>query len=423
MESHLIKNSYLINVYFFIVQHAYRKFIQKLKGRVKRKKLKYLIKMFKCRIFFRKIKNIVSLIKKPNGGRITSSHAYLFYFRNLKEKFIRSLKLNIKRNKFYTNRTLLLFGIRNKISIMFLFREMKKIHNSKLFDKKTGNFYKEIFFRKIKKETKENIKFEEIFRQLRRYQYINNLKYIMKRFNPHYCGLLKIISNTKLIEKKFLIKKTIKVLKNFAQIKHKINQKKQEQFALVKQSFLRRVRHRITNKILLKKNLNILIRRIKKYFNFRTMRLLKKLNFMSKVQKSEKIKYFYLNIGLKLFKKHINIKNQMIKKDNILMNNSKKIKYMNIRYLIKNVKEYITYHQKKKQSILFFKWKIEKKILNVLKNNVKYHIDIIDYKSNNISKINKINKINNITGSELQELKSLRNKKRAAPVIINFDNL
>ena len=58
-----------------------------------------------------------------------------------------------------------------------------------------------------------------------------------------------------------------------------------------------------------------------------------------------------------------------------------------------------------------------------MKNNVKYHIDIIDYKSNNISKINKINKINNITGSELQELKSLRNKKRAAPVIINFDNL
>ena len=55
-----------------------------------------------------------------------------------------------------------------------------------------------------------------------------------------------------------------------------------------------------------------------------------------------------------------------------------------------------------------------------MKNNVKYHIDIIDYKSNNISKINKIN---NITGSELQELKSLRNKKRAAPVIINFDNL
>ncbi len=419
MESQLIKNSYLINVYFFIVQHAYKKFILKLRGKVKRKKLNRLIKMFKCRIFFRKIKNIISLIKKPNGGRITSSHAYLFYFRNLKEKFVRSLKLNIKRNKFYTNRTLLLFGIRNKISIMFLLREMKKIHNAKLFDKKTGNFYKKIFIEKIKKETKENIKFEEIFRQLRRYQYINNLKYIMKKFNPHYFGLLKVLSNTKLIQKKFLMKKSIKMLKNFAKIKHKMNQKKQEQFSKIKQSFLRRVRHRITNKILLKKNLNILIRRIKKYFNYRTFRLLKKFYFMSKIRKSEKIRYFYLNIGLKLFKKHYNIKNQIIKKDNILMNNSKIIKYMNIRHLIKNVREYITYHQNKKQSTLFFKWKIEKKIFNVLKNNLKYNINFVNNKNNN----NKINKINNIIGSELQELKSLRNKKRAAPVIINFDNL
>ena len=38
-------------------------------------------------------------------------------------------------------------------------------------------------------------------------------------------------------------------------------------------------------------------------------------------------------------------------------------------------------------------------------------------------KINKINKNINVIGSELQELKSIRNKKRAAPVIINFDNL
>ncbi len=321
MESQLIKNSYLINVYFFIVQHAYKKFIIKLRTKVKRKKLRRLIKMFQCRFFFRKTKNIVSLIKKPNGGRITSSHAYLFYFRNLKEKFIRSLKLNIKRNKFYTNRTLLLFGIRNKISIIFLLREMKKVHNAKLFDKKTGNFYKKIFIDKIKKETKQNLKFEEIFRQLRRYQYINNLKYIMKKFNPHYFGLLKIISNTKLKQKKYLIKKSIKMLKNFAQIKHRINQKKQEQFSLIKQSFLRRVRHRITNKILLKKNLNILIRRIKKYFNYRTMRIMKKLYFLSKIKKSEKIRYFYLNIGIKLIKKNYNIKNQIIKKDNILMNN------------------------------------------------------------------------------------------------------
>ena len=423
MESQLIKNSYLINVYFFIVQHAYKKFIIKLRTKVKRKKLRRLIKMFQCRFFFRKTKNIVSLIKKPNGGRITSSHAYLFYFRNLKEKFIRSLKLNIKRNKFYTNRTLLLFGIRNKISIIFLLREMKKVHNAKLFDKKTGNFYKKIFIDKIKKETKQNLKFEEIFRQLRRYQYINNLKYIMKKFNPHYFGLLKIISNTKLKQKKYLIKKSIKMLKNFAQIKHRINQKKQEQFSLIKQSFLRRVRHRITNKILLKKNLNILIRRIKKYFNYRTMRIMKKLYFLSKIKKSEKIRYFYLNIGIKLIKKNYNIKNQIIKKDNILMNNSKIIKYMNIRRLIKNVREYITYHEKKKQAILFFKWKIEKRIFNVLKNNIKYHINFDNNNNNKISKINKINKNINVIGSELQELKSLRNKKRAAPVIINFDNL
>ena len=101
------------------------------------------------------------------------------------------------------------------------------------------------------------------------------------------------------------------------------------------------------------------------------------------------------------------------------MNNSKIIKYMNIRHLIKNVREYITYHQNKKQSTLFFKWKIEKKIFNVLKNNLKYNINFVNNKNNN----SKINKINNVIGSELQELKSLRNKKRAAPVIINFDNL
>ena len=368
----ITKKLYIINIYFFIVQHEYKKYIRKLKGKSKVKRLKKLVKMFKCRKFFKITKNIITLVNNPNGGRVTSTHAYLFYFRNLKEKFIRGLKLNIKRNRFYINRTLLLFGIRNKISVMYLFREMKKYYNSTLFDQKTGIFYKIIFMKKAKRETKQNIQLEESFRLLRRYQYINNLKYIMKRFNPYYLGLLKNLPNFKLVKKKFLLKKGLRMLINYGTIKYKMNKKRQEQFSLIKQTFLRRVRHRITNKIILKKNINILIRKITKKYNYRTFRLLKKLHFLAKEGKSEIIRFFYLNFGLKLLKKHSKISNKMIKKDNIIKNKSKIINYIKIKQFIKNSKNFIHYNENKKKSLLFLKRKIEKKIFKGFKNNFDY---------------------------------------------------
>ena len=132
-----------------------------------------------------------------------------------------------------------------------------------------------------------------------------------------------------------------------------MNKKKQEQFSLIKQTFLRRVRHRITNKIILKKNINILIRKITKKFNYRTFRLLKKLHFLAKEGKSEIIRFFYLNFGLKLLKKHSKISKKMIKKDNIIKNKSKIINYIKIKQFIKNSKNLYIIRKIKKRLYCF----------------------------------------------------------------------
>ena len=116
----------LINCYFFLVKHAYNPFIKNLRLQVKNKKLKQKIKSFQCRIFFSKTKAQINLIKNPNGNKITTVHAYLYYYNILRKKVITGLRMNIKLNKLNNQRILLLFGIRNKISILFLYREMRK---------------------------------------------------------------------------------------------------------------------------------------------------------------------------------------------------------------------------------------------------------------------------------------------------------
>ena len=105
----------LINTYFFLIKHAYNPFIKNLRLKVKNKRLNQKIKAFQCRKFFKKTKDQINLIKNPNGGKITTVHAYLFYFNKLKQKLIKGLQINIRINKLNNQRILLLFGIRNKI--------------------------------------------------------------------------------------------------------------------------------------------------------------------------------------------------------------------------------------------------------------------------------------------------------------------
>ena len=82
----------LINCYFFLVKHAYNPFIKNLRLQVKNKKLKQKIKAFQCRIFFHKTKSQINLIKNPNGNKITTVHAYLYYYNILRKKVITGLK-------------------------------------------------------------------------------------------------------------------------------------------------------------------------------------------------------------------------------------------------------------------------------------------------------------------------------------------
>ena len=191
----------LINTYFFIIKHSYNPFISNLRLKVKCKKLKQKIKAFQCRKFFTKTKNQINLIKNPNGGKITTVHAYLYYFNKLKQKLIKGLKINIKLNKLNNQRILLLFGIRNKISILFLYREMRKkfINKENRLYEKTCVFIRAKYLKYLIDNKKKSIEIEEGFRLIRRYQYINNIKYAMNHLNVNY--LRKINKNCKNLEK------------------------------------------------------------------------------------------------------------------------------------------------------------------------------------------------------------------------------
>ena len=363
----------LINTYFFLIKHAYNPFISNLRLKLKCKQLKQKIKSFQCRKFFKKTKNQINLIKNLNGGKITTVHAYLFYFNKLKQKLIKGLQINIKINKLNNQRILLLFGIRNKISILYLYREMRKkfINKENILYEKTCIYIRAKYLRYLIDNKKKSIEIEEGFRLIRRYQYINNIKYIMNHFNVNY--LRKINKNSKNLEKQkeyFLMKKGIKLLKKYSKIKKKFDNIHNKIIDKTKFNFLQRVKHKITNKVIMNRNINTLYGLLKKLYRKRYFKELSKRidKFCLNTKKLKCILMRKIGIGyMKIRAKQKKIENLKIYK----MQKKFKKEKMRIEFEMfkNNIKLFSQYKQSNNLGLLYLKKKCFLKIINGLKLN------------------------------------------------------
>ena len=363
----------LINTYFFLIKHAYNPFISNLRLKLKCKQLKQKIKSFQCRKFFKKTKNQINLIKNLNGGKITTVHAYLFYFNKLKQKLIKGLQINIKINKLNNQRILLLFGIRNKISILYLYREMRKkfINKENILYEKTCIYIRAKYLRYLIDNKKKSVEIEEGFRLIRRYQYINNIKYIMNHFNVNY--LRKINKNSKNLEKQkeyFLMKKGIKLLKKYSKIKKKFDNIHNKIIDKTKFNFLQRVKHKITNKVIMNRNINTLYGLLKKLYRKRYFKELSKRidKFCLNTKKLKCILMRKIGIGyMKIRAKQKKIENLKIYK----MQKKFKKEKMRIEFEMfkNNIKLFSQYKQSNNLGLLYLKKKCFLKIINGLKLN------------------------------------------------------
>ena len=365
----------IINCYFFMIKHSYNEFISNLRFKVKNKKLKQKIKNFQCKIFFDKIKAQINLIKNPNGNKITSVHAYLYYFNNLRKKIMTGFKLNIKLNKLNNQRILLLFGIRNKISILFFYREMKKnfVNKENKLQEKICFFIRKKYMKYLIENKKRALEIDEGLRLIRRYQYINNIKNIMNHFSIN--NLKKINKEEKDLSKQkkfFLVKKGLNYLKIFSMNKKKFDLIHNKIATKTKINFLQRVKHKINSKIISNRNFNVLFGLIKKFFRKKNFE-----NFCQRIDKcflnTKKLQEIFFK---KIIIKHL-ILNRQIKQENNLQlfklnSKFKKCeKEINFLYLKKIVKISYEYKQKNKLALIHLEKKYFDKIIKSFKLNKK----------------------------------------------------
>ena len=365
----------IINCYFFIIKHSYNEFISNLRSKVTNKKLKQKIKNFQCKIFFDKIKAQINLIKNPNGNKITSVHAYLYYFNNLRKKIMTGFKLNIKLNKLNNQRILLLFGIRNKISILFFYREMKKnfVNKENKLQEKICFFIRKKYMKYLIENKKRALEIDEGLRLIRRYQYINNIKNIMNHFSIN--NLKKINKEEKDLSKQkkfFLVKKGLNYLKIFSKNKKKFDLIHNKIATKTKINFLQRVKHKINSKIISNRNFNVLFGLIKKFFRKKNFE-----NFCQRIDKcflnTKKLQEIFFK---KIIIKHL-ILNRQIKQENNLQlfklnSKFKKCeKEINFLYLKKIVKISYEYKQKNKLALIHLEKKYFDKVIKSFKLNKK----------------------------------------------------
>ena len=365
----------IINCYFFIIKHSYNEFISNLRFKVKNKKLKQKIKNFQCKIFFDKIKTQINLIKNPNGNKITSVHAYLYYFNNLRKKIMTGFKLNIKLNKLNNQRILLLFGIRNKISILFFYREMKKnfVNKENKLQEKICFFIRKKYMKYLIENKKRAVEIDEGLRLIRRYQYINNIKNIMNHFSIN--NLKKINKEEKDLSKQkkfFLVKKGLNYLKIFSKNKKKFDLIHNKIATKTKINFLQRVKHKINSKIISNRNFNVLFGLIKKFFRKKNFE-----NFCQRIDKcflnTKKLQEIFFK---KIIIKHLILNTQIKQENNLklfkLNSKFKKCeKEINFLYLKKIVKISYEYKQKNKLALIHLEKKYFDKVIKSFKLNKK----------------------------------------------------
>ena len=365
----------LINCYFFIIKHSYNSFLTNLRLQVKNKKLNQKIKSFQCRIFFSKTKAQINLIKNPNGNKITTVHAYLYYFNKLKQKIFTGFKMNIKLNKLNNQRILLLFGIRNKISILFLYREMRKkfLNKENKLSEKICIYIRKKYMNYLIDNKKRAFEIDEGLRLIRRYQYINNVKSIMNHFNVNF--LKKINKEDKNLEKQkkyFLTKKGLLMLKKYSCTKKKYDIIHRKIAEKTKLNFIQRVKHKINNKIIINRNFNVTYGLIKKIFRRKYFG-----EFCERIDKCflnvKKLEMDYMKkIGIGYLKMRLNqkkIQNLELYKLNTKF--KKEEKKINFGIFRKNVKLAADFKQNNNISLIYLEKIYFKKVINGLKINKK----------------------------------------------------
>ena len=365
------KKLLMVNTYFLMLKKNFVYFTKKIHLITKNKNDSRKIKAFQQRKFFYTIKSTISLIKNPSN-RITSTHAYLFYFKKLKSKIIKGLVLNYERVKLQNKQTLLLFGIRNKLSTMYLYNQMKKKHNIQFFDEKIKKFNNKIALEQLVNYSKNKIKINECFRMYMRVMYIQHIKEVMSRFSLKYIRSIKGDQRIKIQYRHFLKKKGITSLIKKTKIKNSIINKTESFYLLQRKTFFTNITNLLHKKSKINTGLYTLAVKIRRIYNSRIFKMLYQL-YSEIVDKHKNTLVLYF---LKLSIKRLVLFASLSKKKQILAQSLLKYSYrktyQHIHLFINNINLFKTHHSNSQKGMSFLNRKIKNKLIKGLRQNVLY---------------------------------------------------
>lgn len=365
------KKLLMVNTYFLMLKKNFVYFTKKIHLITKNKNDSKKIKAFQQRKFFYTIKSTISLIKNPSN-RITSTHAYLFYFKKLKSKIIKGLVLNYERVKLQNKQTLLLFGIRNKISTMYLYNQMKKKYNIQFFDEKIKKFNNKIALEQLVNYSKKKIKINECYRMYMRVMYIQHIKEVMSRFSLKYIRSIKGDQRIKIQYRHFLQKKGITSLIKKTKIKNSIINKTESFYLLQRKTFFTNITHLLHKKNKINQGLYTLAVKIRRIYNSRIFKMLYQL-YSEIVDKHKNTLVLYF---LKLSIKRLVLFSSISKKKKLLAQSLLKYSYrktyQHIHLFINNINLFKTHHSNSQKGMSFLNRKIKNKLIKGLRQNVLY---------------------------------------------------
>lgn len=359
---------FLINIYFFIRNHSFHHFISIGKLKIKRNHLRNRIKQMRIKQFFNKTKEIVNSIKNPNG-KISSVHAYLFYFQALKLKIIQGFRESIKQSKNHNRAIVALYSIRAKIAMTVLFSQLKKCYYLKNLPDKAKEFNRRIILKTLKAYSKYEITTNEKYRLIRRFVYINTVKYAVTHISKK--GLKMVIEENKIINalKRILMNKGVRMLKENINIITKLRRKKEIKYCLASKHFIKRIKLHITNKHLLQKNILLTIKKIALIQNKKNLLEIYSL-YQNSIKKEEHLKSVLMRkISLKLMRQFIMNNTKLNAKASNLQSLIRINRLKNFTQLKAGVKSKSIINQMKHMSNMQITNKEKAKILNALKSN------------------------------------------------------
>ena len=365
------KKLFMVNTYFLMLKKSFVYFKKKIHLVRKNKKDKKKIKEFQQKKFFNKIKSTISLIKNPNN-RITSTHAYLFYFRELKTKIIKGLVLNYERVKMQNKQMLLLFGIRNKISTMYLYNEMKKKYKSQFFDEKIKNFNNRIALHQLVQYSKKKNKINECYRMYMRVMYIQRIKEVMRRFSIDYIRAIKGNEQTKINYIHLMLKKGIRSLRNETANKNSIIEKTEIFYLNQRKTFFTKISNLLQKRNTINKGVDTFANKICKIYNSRTFNILYRLYSDIIDKHKNKLVLYYLNLSIKKLVLFASISKKIKAINQKLLQYSYRKTYQHIHQLRINTELLKKHQSNKKQGLNLLNKTINAKLFKGLTQNLLY---------------------------------------------------